>query len=240
MSTDARRRSMVYAYTNGGIWGLANGLASTTLVIYLIKEYGASGLAVSWLLAAPSLAGLLRLLTPQLLERVKSRRRLCLVMFLSSAVVLFALPIISAPKVLTTPRMSIAMLTLTWVGYHVLEYLAVVALWSWFGDLVPERIRGRFISRRVAWLNAGKITGMVTAAITVHLWMNHCDAIGQPNMKWRAYAACSLVGAIFAALATVPLVRMTDLPLHRNKQYVRKSLFNQLLSPLADENFRRL
>ena len=49
-----RRHSIFAAYANGGLWGIGNGLASTTLVTYLAKEYGATGVAVSWLLAAPA------------------------------------------------------------------------------------------------------------------------------------------------------------------------------------------
>ncbi len=59
-----RRRSISAAYFNAGLWGVGSGLASTTLILYLVRQQGASGLAVSWILAAPWLVGLLRLATP--------------------------------------------------------------------------------------------------------------------------------------------------------------------------------
>jgi len=37
---------------------------------------------------------------------------------------------------------------LLWCTYHLLEYLGTVALWAWLADLVPLRIRGRFLGRR--------------------------------------------------------------------------------------------
>src|SRR5262245_12088692 len=88
----ARRHSIVAAFANAALWGVGSGLASTTLVVYLARERGAGGLAISWILAAPSLVGLLRLATPGWLARVASRRRFCVGLFLSSAGVLALLP----------------------------------------------------------------------------------------------------------------------------------------------------
>jgi len=239
ISVDQRRRSIVGAYVNGGLWGVASGLVSTTLVIFLAKEYGATGLAISWLLAAPSLAGLLRLLTPFWLEQVGSRRKFCIRMFLASALVLLVLPIVSAPQVLSSSSLSVTVLVAMWAGYHVLEYMGAVALWSWFGDLVPRVVRGRFIGRRQAWTNAGKVTGTVAAAVGTYLWANHCEAIERPNWAWISYATCGLGGAAMIVLSTWPLVGMTDLPLHPSGQ-PRASLRSQLLSPLTDQKFCRL
>ncbi len=244
ITTNQRRQSILGAYANGALWGVASGLVSVTLVTYLAREYGATGVAVSWLLAAPALAGLLRLLTPFWLERVGSRQTFCIRMFLASALVLFALPIVTAPQVLPTSALSIAALATMWAGYHVLEYLGAVALWSWFGDLVPRRVRGRFIGRRQAWANAGKVVGTVLAAVGTYLWMNYCDAIARPDWKWRAYAACGLAGAVTFALSTWPLQGMTDLPLHATDRPQPDTLGHQLLSPLlspwTNVKFRRL
>lgn len=240
LTTAERRHSIVLSYLNGGLWGAGSGLASVTLVTYLAREFGALGWAVSLLLAAPAMVGLLRLLTPLWLEKVGSRRRFCIWMFLSSAVVLFALPIISAPHVLPLPAESIAALSTTWVGYHVLEYMGAVALWSWFGDLAPARIRGRFVARRQAWVNVGKISGTLVAAVGTYVWMNHCDDTGQLDQKWKAYAACSLAGAVFYAAAVWPLQFMRDLPLRYRDELRFDSLRRQLLGPWADRKFRKL
>ncbi len=239
ISVDQRRRSIVGAYANGGLWGVSSGLVSTTLVIFLAKEYGATGVAISWLLAAPSLAGLLRLLTPFWLERVGSRRKFCIRMFLASAVVLFVLPIVSAPQVLPSAALSVTVLAVMWAGYHVLEYMGAVALWSWFGDLVPRAVRGHFVGRRQAWTNAGKVTGTVTAATGTYFWNNHCEAIGRPDLAWLSFATCGLIGAGMIVLSTWPLVGMSDLPLHLTDAH-RVSLRRQLLGPLTDRKFCRL
>jgi len=240
LSPGARRRSIVGAYVNGALWGIGSGLVSVTLVIYLAREYEATGFAISCLIAAPAFAGLLRLLTPLWLDRVGSRRKFCIGMFLASAVVLFALPIISAPHVLPLPAESMAALAITWAGYHVLEYMGAVALWSWFGDLVPRTIRGRFVGRRQAWTNAGKVAGMVIAAVGTYVWYDYCKAAGRLDLNWVSYASCGLAGAILFALSAWPLATMTDLPLHAADQPQRDSLRQQLLGPWKDPKFRRL
>ena len=240
ITSSQRRRSIVGAYANGGLWGVSSGLVSVTLVTYLAREYGATGVAISWLLAAPALAGLLRLLTPLWLEHVGSRKAFCIRIFLASALMLFALPILSAPQVLPTPGWSIAALAVMWAGYHVLEYMGAVALWSWFGDLVPRRVRGRFVGRRQAWSNAGKVVGTVIAAVATYFWIKHCNAIERPDFVWRAYAACGFAGALLFALSTWPLTRMADLPLHAIASPQRDTLWQQLLNPWADSKFRRL
>jgi len=161
-------------------------------------------------------------------------------MFLASAVVLFALPIISAPHVLPIPGESMAALAITWAGYHVLEYMGAVALWSWFGDLAPPAIRGRFVGRRQAWTNAGKVVGMIAAAVGTYVWYDYCKANGQLDRNWMSYAACGLAGAILFALSSWPLAYMVDLPLRVADQPAQGGLRHQLIRPWADRKFRRL
>ena len=218
---------------------MGSGLVSVTLVTYLAREYGATGMAISWLLAAPALAGLLRLLTPLWIERVGNRKKFCLRMFLASALVLLTLPLVSAPGVLP-PAWSIGALATTWVGFHVLEYLGAVALWSWFGDLVPQSVRGRFVGRRQAWSNAGKVVGTVIAAAGTYFWIAHCELSARPEEVWRAYAACGLAGAGLLALSVWPLAWMTDLPPEEAGSAQQDTLRQQLLGPWADKKFRRL
>ena len=234
------RRSLSLAYANGAIWGVGSGLASVSLVAYFARELQASGTAISWILAAPSLVGLSRLLTPLWLHRVASRRRFCVGMFLASAAVLAGLPIVAAPGRLATSTHSAGALGLCWTLAQTLEYIGVVALWSWFGDLVPPAIRGRFVGRREAWLTAGLVAGGFAAALATWAWQRHCQAIGQPELLWKSYAACASFGAALAALATLPLARMNDVALDRQAPPTAKPTWLGLVTPLVDRRFRRL
>lgn len=234
------RRSLALAYANGAIWGAGSGLASISLVAYFARELQASGTAISWILAAPSLVGLSRLLTPLWLHRVASRRRFCVGMFLASAAVLAVLPIVAAPGRMASSVQSVIALGLCWTLAQALEYIGVVALWSWFGDLVPAAIRGRFVGRREAWLTAGLVAGGSAAAAATWAWQRHCAATGQLELLWKSYAACASFGAALAALAALPLVRMSDGGVKHAESYIASFKLVDIVTPLFDCRFRRL
>lgn len=238
------RLSLKLAYANGALWGVGSGVASVSLIAYFARELHAGGTAIAWILAAPSLAGLLRLGTPWWLHRVASRRRFCVAMFLASAATLAVLPFVAAPGRLADPNWSLVALGFVWSVAQTLEFIAVVALWSWFGDLVPAAVRGRFVGRREAWLTAGLVAGGFAAAAITWAWQRHCTAIGRPELLWKSYAACASFGAAMSALATLPLAQITEpcvatrfrpsagaAPLPRLGDLVRS---------LVDRRFRRL
>lgn len=235
------RRSLKLAYANGALWGVGSGLASMSLIAYFARELQASGLAISWILAAPSLVGLTRLLTPLWLDRVGSRRRFCVGMSLASAVAMGLLPVVAAPGAITDDRHSLIVLGLAWTASQALEFFAVVALWSWFGDLIPAVIRGRFIGRREAWLTAGLVMGGLAAAMATWAWRNYCDSIERPDLLWKSYAACASFGAALGALATLPLSRMAEPTRQASVAGSRaREMLAALFQPLRDPRFMRL
>lgn len=240
---------MVAAYFNALLWGVGNGLASMTLIIYWARHLDADGQTVSWLLAAPSLVGLLRLATPLLVARLGSRKRFCIRYFLAAAVVLAVLPVLASPEWLTSVPHTLAGITLVWVTYHLLEFMAAVAFWSWLGDLAPRRIRGAFLGKRQAFMNVGKIVGTLAALATTLLWQRHCKKYEILEQQWKAYAACCFAGVMAYLLAVYPLFRMQDLPEWQvGSDGTRKSklpktvsqLLTSVVQPLADARFRKL
>ena len=236
-----RRRSLSVACFNAGLWGVGSGLASTTLIVFLVRRIGGSGQAVSWILAAPAMAGLVRLATPWWLERVPSRRRFAIGMFLSSATSLATLPVLSAPGVLPAGPWGPRGVGAAWTAYQVLEAIGVVALWAWLGDLVPPRVRGRFIGRREAWLNVGVVAGGTLAIAATVLWPRDATDELRRVREWQAYAACAVAGAVFLAAAALVLGQMGD-PHQRPAPSVtgRRFRLGDALEPLADRRFRRL
>lgn len=195
---------MALAYWNAGLWSIGNGLISTTLIVYLALEHKATGLAISLILAAPEFAGLLRLAVPALMARFHRRKLLCIAAYAASAVVLCAVPMISRPGLLPNHGTTIAALVVSWCIYHLLEYTGTITLWSWLGDLVPGRIRGRFCGRRERWLANGGITGIVFTIVLTWLW----GKVLPDAEKWQPLAASAAVGALFIVVAVVPLMLM--------------------------------
>jgi len=206
LTVAARRHGRRLAYWNGGLWAIGNGLASTMLVVYLAMELDAPGLGAGTglILAAPNLTGVLRLATPALVRRLGDRRRFCACFFLASAVVLAALPLAAAPGRLPSPRDCLVALVTLWCIYHLLQYLATIALWSWLADLVPLRVRGRFIGRRERWMVLGQAGGMLAAALAT--WGRQFLHPGDP--RWASYVLPTLVGVGFMLASLVPLALM--------------------------------
>ncbi len=202
-----RRRGMRLAHVNALIWSLGNGLATTTLITYLAAEYGARGVLVSLILAAPTVVGLLRQTTPQLIAWYGSRKEFCIAAYGTSAGLLYLLPLVSAPDVLPSRSWSLLVLISLWCGYQAAEYFGTVALWSWLGDLVPVRIRGRFLGYRESWLSAGRLVGMLVSGGLALLW----PWFFPRAMLWVPYAGCALAGALVMGAAILSLLAMPAL-----------------------------
>lgn len=231
-----RRRARRLAYWNGAIWAMGNGLTSTMLIVYLAMEFDIRGigLGIALILAAPRLAGLLRMVAPAIIGRLVDRKRFCLGGFFFSALTLFALPLLVAPGRLPSPRASVAAMVGIWCTYHLLQYLATVALWSWLADLVPLRIRGRFLGRRERWMVAGQAVGMLAAGLFGWGYRQvHPD-----TPRWVSYAILAVAGACLMLAALVPLAAV---PRAVESRIARTGAsLARLLAPFSDRRFRRL
>jgi MFS family permease len=229
-----RHRARRLGYWNGVLWAIGNGLASSTLVVYLALELDAPGLGVgiSLILAAPRIAGLLRLLVPALITRLGDTKRFCLGMYLASALVLCGLPLAASPGWLPSSKASLAALVAFWCVYHLLEFFGLVAMLSWFADLVPLRIRGRFLGRRQRWMLVGQAMAMLAAGLAATLW----SAAFPQSPRWLIYAILAALGAGVMLIALVPLCAM---PSTERKAQVSRLRLRELLAPLADLRFLR-
>jgi len=228
-------------YQNAGAAAVGSGLASSSLVVYLAQEFGARGLAVSLILAAPQWIGLLRLGAPVLLRRVVSRKRFCVLSFFASAVVLALLPGVSVYRAAVSPTVATAMLIGIWSAYHLLEYFGAVALWSWLGDIAPARIRGRVIGVRERWRLVGRIAGTLFGGGFVYLWRNGLDAVGlEPSEYpiWIGYGVTAGCGALAMIASVVPLALMPDVAVGDGGQRARP--LSDLVAPFRDRRFLRL
>ena len=111
-------------------------------------DLGATGRALSLLLATPSLAGLLRLFTPAMIAKAGSAKRACVFALALGYTVLLGLPSIGwlAPQM--SRPWALAVLIIVVCTYQLLDFVGYVALWAWFGELVPLRVRGNYFGWR--------------------------------------------------------------------------------------------
>lgn len=229
-----RRFARRCAYQNGLLWSLGNNLVSTMLVIYLAMEYNAPGLGlgIGMIIAAPRLIGVLRLVAPMLIDRLASRKRFCIVMYGLSALTLLLLPLVAMPGVMPSASVSLVCLIGLWVIFHLFEYMATVAIWSWLRDLVSPAARGRFFGHRERWLVAGGVLALLVSALHVWGWRT----TRPPEEWWLAYAFSSIAGAVCMLLALLPLAAM---PSARTLAVERALSLRQFLRPFLDSFFWR-
>jgi MFS family permease len=230
----ASSNPMWWANANAALWAIGNGLVSTLLVIYLASDLGAKGLTVSLILAAPRFAGLLRLGVPALMGRLAGRKPLCMAAYVVSSLVLCGVPAVAALHDRISPSTAVAAFVFAWCAYHVTEYVGTVALWSWLGDLTPERVRGWTLGRREFWLTAGRIAGIVVSALLALVWSHWLPE----TARWKPLALSSGVGAAMMLLAVIPLAFMPGV--QQSPSAMPKAPWRHLWQAVTDRPYRRL
>lgn len=189
------------ANENAGIWALGNGLVSTTLISYFAQSLGAQSAAISWIIAAPKLVGVLRWFAPSLLKLGGSYRTTSTLAFLLSTVFLLLLPLGSLPNVWPSTTVAISVIVVCWCLYHLAEYCGYVVFIAWLMQLVSPEIRGRFFGLRERWLTAGNLVGFLFAGLLGAVLRNGFEV----DLRWIAYPLLAIYGALAIGFSVLPL-----------------------------------
>jgi MFS family permease len=206
ISPPLRRRALNLGYVNAALWAIGNSLTTGPLIYYLASDLGASGLSMGLLLALPNLAGVMRLAAPAFIYRAGTARRASLRILAISYLLIVGLPIVVwLVPALSRPVAVVAMITLLF-AHQLFEYLGVVALWSWWGDLVPGRIRGRYFGRRQIVLLVCTIPTVLISGYFADGWREAYR--DQPDKLLLAYAIPNGIGALVLLASLAPLVMM--------------------------------
>lgn len=235
------RRSM---YQNAFLWGIGNGLFSTPFVVYLIRDLCCSqssavvSATIAWVIAAPRIVGVLRLFVPSLIDRWGNRKNFCIFHYGLASLILAGIPVLLPVFVRQAHEMArtgtaLAMLVLFWCFYHLVEYFGTISLCSWYGDLVPQRIRGRFLGIREAWMIAGQTLGFLSVGLyTFHV----VESMPRTAPRWEAYLLPAYWGVFFCLIAVLPLFQVSEIAWNRRKESF-VSVLKNLLAPLRNSRF---
>jgi MFS-type transporter involved in bile tolerance (Atg22 family) len=148
--------------------------------------------------------------------------------------ILCTIPVAAAFEGRVPAGVAIAVLVSAWCLYHLTEFCGTVTLWSWLGDLMPARIRGRLIGRREAWLTGGRILGLATSVALASLWKVLLPKAG----RWQPLALSASIGAVLMLIAVVPLIFMVDPP--RSASAIPRTPWRSLWRAFVDPAYRRL
>lgn len=190
------------ALANAALWGAGSGLVNTISIVYLVRSLGAVGLGVSLIIAAPSFVGLARVGAIRFTHRGGARKRLCVGAFLASGVLLCGMPALAlyADSASVETSTALAGIVGLWCGYHLLEYIGLVAFWPWLKALVPMDRMGAFIGHRGFYLDGFRAISMCAGGV----WAYRFEQPGAA--KIFAYAALSFCGAALLIAAAIALV----------------------------------
>ena len=157
---------------------------------------GASNRQIGVLGALPALAQVLQLFSPYLFERVSRRRVLCYVFWIGGY--LLWIPVLLVPWLVPVGWRVGTLLVLVGLS-RVLTVFPIAARLSWFADIVPEEIRGRFFGRM------NMIAGSSAAAIGMAVGWG-LDALGRDADAFAMVFAVALLLGIsdLIAFARVP------------------------------------
>lgn len=229
-----RRGARRLAHLQAGFWSAGNALTSGTPIYFLALELGAKNTQVGFLLALPTLLGLVRLATPAVIRRCGGDlRRACLILFSASLLFAFALPFVAWTPASRTYFSPLTLLVLFLCLQQTLEYLALVALFSWLGEIAPARIRGRYLGARQFWQLSVEIPAILLSGYFIDWWGRT-----HPDAKTMGYAIALFAGVVCLLLAIVVLGRMP-----RQKQRFEQTQapgWRETLAPLRDASFWRL
>lgn len=109
-------------------------------------------------------------------------------------------------------------------------HIMAPAVMSWFGDLVPRRIRGRYFSRRN---QLGRLVGLVVTLAAGKV-LDHYHA-GSEVVMLRALSTLLALGGILGVVDFLWLAPVPDVEHQPNPEQRLWQLFRE---PLADQDFR--
>ncbi len=230
----ARRRALVLGYYNGVLWSMGNGLTSGALLVFLARDLGATGLALSLVLAAPTALGALQLVAPRWMAQRGTARRACLESLALSYVLLAIVPLALAAAESPGPWLLRACIGLI-CAHQLLEAVGTVALWSWLADLVPRRVRGRYFGRRQVYQLALLIPTLLISGWLVDRWNQ-----AHPERRLVGYATATGIGASLLIASLFPLARIPATRRIVLEFTAAGDALRRLLAPLSDARYRWL
>ncbi len=230
-----RRRAWRVAHLQAVLWSAGNALTSGTPLYFLAMELGAKNTVVGFLLALPTLLGLLRLATPWIIHRTGGDvKRACITLMTASYLVALGMPgvaYLAGTAQLSRPLLGmIAVLCV----HQTLEYLGLVALYAWLGDLVPRRIRGTYFGARQFWQLSIEIPVILLSGYLIDAWGQ-----AHPEAKLTAFAVALSIGVLFL-FASVGALLALPRPGKSPRCVAASFSWREIIAPFADSRFRRL
>ena len=235
LSGDALRRSLALgtlAWVFGSIW--FNTTSGTPVTNYA-KALGASEFQFGLLAALPFLASLLSITSSIAIEATGRRKTIFLAALYFQRAMWLPIGLVPIWILWKWPhRADLATLAFLWLIFfmHCGQAIGGPAWVAWMADVVPERVRGKYFSRRRQW---GVITAVPAAILVGYLLDRYAVARGRGVMLM--WCAMIFFVAALPGLMDIELFRhVPDAPQPRHKGGWRK-LLRGVREPLHNKEF---
>lgn len=249
-------RTVIIAWMYGIIWMTCVTGSRITLFANMV---GFSDFEFGVLAALPFIATFAQLSSAVIIERTGLRK----FQFLQCATIhrLLWVAVAAVPLVLPVPSRlavwtTLAILAVSWF----LSHLATPAWLMWMGDIIPRRIRGRFLANRVRITQAVHIPAVIVLAWGLDRLVRSDQPMTAEHQQPLLIAICVVfaVGAVFGAVDILLFRRMREVfrpvpsggeqrkPTDPVEQYVSplrrlgRTVDELLLTPLRDRAFRQV
>ncbi len=201
---------------------LTGGAFLTGLALFM----GASDFQIGVLAATPFLMQSAQLFSPFLFkDHMASRKRVAVTLAVSRLLWLAVIPLILLND---SWRLNALIGAVALSG--LLTMVSSPAWLAWMADVVPERLRGSFFSRRNRAVAVTTLAGTVLGSLILDWSRNH-------DIEAFGFAAIVFMAVVGALLAWRAMIKIPETKVIRSIEDTPKP---NLLIPLRDKNFRRV
>ena len=188
MDEATRKKSLGYSIKEGVAWSVSNGLGSAYIAPYAISMK-ANNVQIGLLTSIPNLAAnLSEVRAPKLMERT-SRKRIVNAGVLLQTVILLPIALIAPLYLFFNIGSMAAILVIAFYTIYLMLGAFINPAWaSWVGDIVPEKERGRFFSKRATFLGMAGIMAMLSGGVFLNFL--------RPDQALYGFVALFLLAAL--------------------------------------------
>jgi len=201
---------------------LAGGAFITGIAIY----FGASDFQIAMLAAIPSLTQVIQIVAAFIIDTTGWRKGITIYSLLISRLLLFGIAFLAFFK----GNWSLSLLLILYLLNYISLMSGAAGAISWFADLVPARIRGRFFASR----NTAIALSTVLAVIFGGFLLDKFRSAG--SEEYGYFALFSLAGI----LGLVSIVLLRKLPNVIIQKIDENLNFEYFFEPLRDKSFLKI
>ena len=207
---------------------LVGALYGGVILIGFALELGATPFVIGLLAAIPFLAQVAQLPAIVLIERVRQRRKIAVVVVCMARILILSLALL--PWLAESPTTRLTLLIGVQAVITLFGAMAGCSVNSWFHQLLAGRDLGALYARRLFWSTVIASLGALAAGHLVEHW-----PFGD---RLHAYAFNFAAAGVLGLIGVSALLRIPEPVMHDTGP--KRPIFATLREPLADMNFRRL